>query len=70
VAADAPEDGFALLAGSVDGGEEIAEVGGGEEIGEGGEEFVEGGIVGGGLGEIADADFALSRCERVSVEMG
>src|SRR6266436_9096150 len=33
VAADAPEDGFAVLAGLVDGGEEIAEVGGGAEGG-------------------------------------
>src|SRR6267154_970973 len=70
MAAYAPEDGFALLAGGMDGGQEIAEVGGGEEVGEGGEEFVERRIVRGRLGEIANADFALSRCERVSVEMG
>src|SRR5229473_5869354 len=44
VAADAPENGFALLAGLVDGGEEIAEVSSGEEVGEGCEEFGERGV--------------------------
>src|SRR6266404_1188540 len=34
VAADAPEDGFALLAGLMNGAEEVAEIGGGEEVGE------------------------------------
>src|SRR5882762_1446123 len=70
VAADAPENGFALLAGLVDGGEEIAEVSSGEEVGKGGEEFGERGIGGGGLGKIADADFALAGGERVRLEVG
>jgi len=70
VAADAPENGFALLAGLVDRGEEIAEVGDGEEVGKGREEFAERGIGGGRLGEIADADLALAGGERVGVEVG
>jgi len=35
-----------------------------------GEEFVEGGIVGGRLGEVADADFAFAGREWVGLEMG
>src|SRR4029077_7484879 len=70
VAADAPENGFALLAGLVNGGEEIAEVGGGEEVGEGGEEFGERGIGGGRFGEIADVDLALAGGERIGMKVG
>ena len=70
VAADAPENGFALLAGLVDGSEEVAEVSGGEEVGEGSEKFVQRGIRGGRLGKIAHADFALAGGKRVGLEVG
>ena len=39
MAADAPEDGFALLARLMNGSKEVAEVGGGEEVGKGSEEL-------------------------------
>ncbi|MCU1241026.1 MAG: hypothetical protein JWO71_1752 [Candidatus Acidoferrum typicum] len=70
VAADAPENGFALLAGLMNRGEEIAEVGGGEEVGEGSEKFVQRGIGGGWLGKIAHADFALAGGKRIGLEVG
>src|ERR1700730_8188705 len=69
VATDAPENSFALLAGLVDGSEEAAEVGGGEEVGKRVEEFGERGIGGGRLGEIADADFALAGREGIGTQI-
>src|SRR4029077_17780709 len=69
VAADAPENGFALLAGLVNGGEEVAEVGGGEEVREGAEKFGERRVGAGELGEIADADLALAGGEGIGLQI-
>ena len=44
VASDAPEDGAALLTSGVNGGEEIAKIGGGEEVRQAVEKFGDGGI--------------------------
>src|SRR4030088_1781506 len=49
VAADAPEDGFALFARAVNGSEKMAEIFGGEDVGERIEEFCERGVRGGRL---------------------
>src|SRR5216683_2139596 len=67
VAADAPENGSALYARAVDGGEEMAEIIGGEDLWKGVEEFCERGIRGGSLRKVAEVDFALPRGERVSM---
>src|SRR6266851_7478920 len=58
VAADAPQNGLALLTRQVDGGEQVAELSGGEEIGKRVEEFGERGIGSWWLGEISQAHFA------------
>ena len=68
VAAEAPENGAALFAGAMDGGEKIVKVFGGEDFGKGIEEFCEGGIRSGRFGEVASADFAFARSERVGVD--
>src|SRR5712691_4960859 len=67
VAADAPENRFALLARDVDGAEEMAEIFSGENIGKRIEEFGERTFRAGRLCKVADADFALARRKRVSV---
>src|SRR5260370_36946343 len=54
----------------MNGGEEIAEVRGREELGERVEEFGKRGIGSGWLGEIADADFALAGGKRIGLQVG
>jgi len=68
VAADAPEDGFALFARAVNGSEKMAEIFGGEDVGKRIEKFCERGVRGGGLRKVAYADFALARGKRIGVD--
>jgi len=68
MAAEAPEDGFALFARAVDCTEEMAEIFGGENVREGIEKFRERRVRGGRLREVADADFTSARVEGVGVD--
>src|SRR5258708_25271456 len=67
VAADTPEDGFALFARAVDGTEDMAEIFGREDVGERIEKFCERGIRCGRFRKVADADFALAGSKRIRV---
>jgi len=60
VAADAPEDRFALLARAVDGAEKSANIFGGEDLRECVEKLPERGVCGGGLRKVTDADLAFA----------
>ena len=61
VATDAPEDGDALFARAVDGGEQMAQIARGEKIGKRIEKVRERRSSGRRLGEFADAYFTLAR---------
>src|SRR5437867_1701239 len=67
VAADAPENRFALPARGMDRAEEMAEIFSSENIGKRIEKFAERTVGCGWLCEVADADLALSRGERVGM---
>ena len=68
MAAEAPEDRFALFASAVDRGEEMAEIFGGEDARKSIEKLCERRVGGGRLGKVTNADFALARGERVGVD--